>query len=434
MTPAISVRGLGKAYTIAHQEKATLASEALMAKLRNPFGRVSKETFWALKDVEFDIEKGDVVGIVGRNGAGKSTLLKVLSRITTPTTGEVRLYGRVGSLLEVGTGFHPELTGRENIYLNGAILGMRKSEIDRQFDAIVDFAEVERFLDTPVKRYSSGMYVRLAFAVAAHLNPEILIVDEVLAVGDAQFQQKCLGKMQDVSRQEGRTVLFVSHNMAAVKRLCRTGLLMHQGNSLVRGTVEEVMAAYAQLGTRSQLASSGGILFEGPLSRVNRIAFGRDGTSGSAYPGEKLELTIEFELFDQISKPSLEFVIGSAAGERSVVLNTRIAGCEMDGSPGRYAITATIDDLSITPGSYHVSASLQSGAENEAKSVVFTVDSPFALIVEEYDFFGSGNLLRQPWCGTSYARHRWSISTASDVDAGTMPLELSASKDLPSGS
>lgn len=227
---AVSVRNLSKAYTIAHGAAThTTVREAIVHRLQNPLQRITKENFWALKDVSFDVQKGDVVGIIGRNGAGKSTLLKVLSQITEPTSGEIRLYGRVGSLLEVGTGFHPELTGRENIFLNGAILGMRKSEIARQFDAIVDFAEVEQFLDTPVKRYSSGMYVRLAFAVAAHLNPEILIVDEVLAVGDAAFQKKCLGKMQDVSQQEGKTVLFVSHNINAVEQLCSSALWLEKG-------------------------------------------------------------------------------------------------------------------------------------------------------------------------------------------------------------
>src|SRR4051794_37460451 len=206
---AVSVRGLSKAYTIAHNaERQVTLAEQMLQRLRNPFKRAQTETFWALKDVDFDIKKGDVVGIIGRNGAGKSTLLKVLSRITQPTAGEIDLYGRVGSLLEVGTGFHPELTGRENIYLNGAILGMSRREIDREFDAIVEFAGIEQFLDTPVKRYSSGMYVRLAFAVAAHLDPEILIIDEVLAVGDLEFQNKCLGKMKDVATS-GRTVLFV---------------------------------------------------------------------------------------------------------------------------------------------------------------------------------------------------------------------------------
>lgn len=245
---AISARGLSKAYTIAHQAaKATTMGEALARRLRNPLQRVDRETFWALKGVSFDIREGEAVGIIGRNGAGKSTLLKILSEITEPTAGSVELYGRVGSLLEVGTGFHPELTGRENIYLNGAILGMRQREIDRQFDAIVDFAEVERFLDTPVKRYSSGMYVRLAFAVAAHLDPEILVVDEVLAVGDATFQKKCLGKMGEVATQGGRTVLFVSHNMAAVQSLCNRAIWLHRGQICEDGDPRSVVATY--LGT-----------------------------------------------------------------------------------------------------------------------------------------------------------------------------------------
>ena len=241
---AISVRNLSKAYTIAHNaEKHTMLSEAIMQTLRQPFRRQEKETFWALRDINFDVKKGDVVGIIGRNGAGKSTLLKVLSRITEPTTGEIRLYGRVGSLLEVGTGFHPELTGRENIYLNGAILGMKRREIDKKFDEIVDFAGVEKFLDTPVKRYSSGMYVRLAFAVSAHLNPEILIVDEVLSVGDAEFQKKCLGKMGEVAKS-GRTVLFVSHNMDAVRRLCKWGFLLVKGTIDTLGYSDEIVNTY----------------------------------------------------------------------------------------------------------------------------------------------------------------------------------------------
>jgi lipopolysaccharide transport system ATP-binding protein len=243
---AVSVRGVSKAFTIVHNaaSHATLA-EAALWRLRHPFTRATKESFWALRDIEFDIRVGDVVGIVGRNGAGKSTLLKILSRITEPTTGQIDLYGRVGSLLEVGTGFHPELTGRENIYLNGAILGMRRAEIDKAFDAIVDFAGVEKFLDTPVKRYSSGMYVRLAFAVAAHLEPEILVVDEVLAVGDAEFQRKCLGKMKDVA-SSGRTVLFVSHNMAAVRQLCTTGILLEAGRIAKHASVGEVVQDYLE--------------------------------------------------------------------------------------------------------------------------------------------------------------------------------------------
>src|SRR5579859_2917069 len=218
---AISIRRLGKSYMIEHgRPRVVTFRDVVMDRVRHPLRRPAPEAFWALRGVDLDIRQGDVVGIIGRNGAGKSTLLKILSRITEPTEGVIDLYGRVGSLLEVGTGFHPELTGRENIYLNGAILGMRRREIRSQFHAIVDFAGVEKFLDTPVKRYSSGMYVRLAFAVAAHLEPEILIVDEVLAVGDSEFQAKCLGKMKEVSGSSGKTVLFVSYNLAAIRQLC----------------------------------------------------------------------------------------------------------------------------------------------------------------------------------------------------------------------
>jgi lipopolysaccharide transport system ATP-binding protein len=249
---ALSVRGLSKAYSLTRgAHKHTTAAEALIHRLRHPFQCAQRQTFWALRDVSFDLRQGDVVGIIGRNGAGKSTLLKILSRITEPTSGEADLYGRVGSLLEVGTGFHAELTGRENIYLNGAILGMSRREIDRQFDAIVHFAAMAPFLDTPVKRYSSGMYVRLAFAVAAHLNPEILIVDEVLAVGDAEFQRKCLGKMHDVARS-GRTVLFVSHNMQAVALLCNKGIFLQDGRLTyfgnVQGAINEYLGSFAEGG------------------------------------------------------------------------------------------------------------------------------------------------------------------------------------------
>jgi lipopolysaccharide transport system ATP-binding protein len=244
----IEARGLGKEYVLGTGGRTTLR-EAIMGGLAAPLRllggkRRPKETFWALKDVEFDIARGEAVGIIGRNGAGKSTLLKILSRITAPTTGEVRLHGKVASLLEVGTGFHPELSGRDNIFLNGAIMGMSRADVRRQFDEIVAFAEVDKFLDTPVKRYSSGMYVRLAFAVAAHLQPEILVVDEVLAVGDASFQKKCLGKMQSVA-SGGRTVLFVSHNMAAITRLCTRGILLSHGKVAADGPVAKVAGIYA---------------------------------------------------------------------------------------------------------------------------------------------------------------------------------------------
>jgi lipopolysaccharide transport system ATP-binding protein len=256
---AIQVEQLGKQYRIGGQPERYKALRDVVANtisrsVRSARSRLrqdgapngSQQTFWALRDLSFEIPRGHVVGIIGRNGAGKSTLLKILSRITEPTQGWVDLYGRVGSLLEVGTGFHPELTGRENIYLNGAILGMRKQEVERKFDEIVSFAEVEKFIDTPVKHYSSGMYLRLAFAVAAHLEPEILLVDEVLAVGDAAFQQKCIGKMVDVA-QEGRTVLFVSHNMAAVSTLCRSAIVLDQGRVVLHASTSEAIHRYSHL-------------------------------------------------------------------------------------------------------------------------------------------------------------------------------------------
>ncbi len=250
--PAIEVTGLSKRYVIEHESRHDSLRDTLHHAARKIWRRFrwgtgfDREEFWALRDISFTVQPGEVVGIIGRNGAGKSTLLKVLSRITEPTAGTVRLRGRVASLLEVGTGFHPDLTGRENIFLNGAILGMTRAEVIRKFDEIVAFAEVERFLDTPVKRYSSGMYVRLAFAVAAHLEPEILIIDEVLAVGDAQFQNKCLGKLSQVTREHGRTVLLVSHNMDAILRLCRSALVLAQGKLAFQGDPVAAIAHYAQ--------------------------------------------------------------------------------------------------------------------------------------------------------------------------------------------
>ena len=263
----IKAEHVGKSYLIGHQRQQgyTALRDVVSQKVRGAAKNIKNtltgtqliagqeiEEFWALKDVSFEINQGDAVGIIGRNGAGKSTLLKVLSRITEPTTGKITLNGRVASLLEVGTGFHPELTGRENIYLNGAILGMSRAEIKSKFDEIVDFSGVEKFLDTPVKRYSSGMYVRLAFSVAAHLEPEILVVDEVLAVGDAEFQKKCLGKMKDVTEKGGRTVLFVSHNMAAIKSLCNRAIVLENGKVTFTGNTSAAINYYLQGKTGNQ--------------------------------------------------------------------------------------------------------------------------------------------------------------------------------------
>jgi lipopolysaccharide transport system ATP-binding protein len=283
---AISAEKLGKRYSLDHQSEGgrkyvalrDVATNLARSGYRRMTGlvrgdrseskRKRKEDFWALRDISFELKKGDRLGVIGPNGAGKSTLLKLLSRITEPTTGRFRLEGRVASLLEVGTGFHPELTGRENIYLNGAILGMAKNEIRKNFDAIVEFADVERFLDTPVKRYSSGMYVRLAFSVSAHLEPEILIVDEVLAVGDAAFQKKCLGRMEDVGKS-GRTVLFVSHNMPMIKQLCNRGLVLSQGKVAFSGSTSDAIAEYEH----GLQFNSSGLWTNESLSEQNKSAY-----------------------------------------------------------------------------------------------------------------------------------------------------------------
>lgn len=264
MDPIITVKNLGKKYNITHQRGGYVALRDVLTNiLKSPFkfakskakqiaGLETKEEFWALKDVNFEVQPGEVVGIIGHNGAGKSTLLKILSQITPPTEGEIKINGRVGSLLEVGTGFHPELTGRENIMLNGAILGMTKNEIIKKFDAIVEFASIEKFLDTPVKYYSSGMYVRLAFSVAAHMEPDILIVDEVLAVGDAEFQKKCLGKMDEITKKEGRTILFVSHNMPAISSLCNRTILLNKGKIIKDGLTKDVIKYYVEKSSTSK--------------------------------------------------------------------------------------------------------------------------------------------------------------------------------------
>ena len=308
----IQVRGLGKKYTLGHQKEPYLTlSDTIVHTVKAPFHhflhqtvKQSRNQFWALKDVTFDIHKGEVVGVIGRNGAGKSTLLKILSRITTPTEGEIDLIGRVGSLLEVGTGFHPELTGRENIFLTGSILGMKKREIEEKFEEIIKFAEIEKFLDTPAKRYSSGMYVRLAFSVAAHLEPEILLVDEVLAVGDASFQKKCLGKLGDVAK-EGRTILFVSHNMGAIKKLCTRALLIESGHLVQDGITSKVITYYldqsGSIKTNEDIAGIIRKLPPDPAIRLENIELFQEGIQvyQTVENGVPLEIVITYEVLDR---------------------------------------------------------------------------------------------------------------------------------------
>ncbi len=321
-----------------------------------------EERFWALRDVSFSIEAGQVVGIIGANGAGKSTLLKLLARITEPTAGHARIAGRVGSLLEVGTGFHPELTGRENIVLNGAILGMRRSEISRRFDEIVAFAEVERFLDTAVKHYSDGMYLRLAFAVAAHLEPEILLVDEVLAVGDARFQRKCLGKITDIADREGRTVVLVSHNLGVIQRLCERSLLIEHGRLVDDGPTGGIVATYLRESGATRLDPQQWIdVSAAPRRgtgearfRAVRYTSGSEEAGFQPYPDGPLELVFEIEATERRSVPSFGVVFADRAGTKLVNADILATGEALELEAGRNVARLRIDALHLNPGVYDV--------------------------------------------------------------------------------
>jgi lipopolysaccharide transport system ATP-binding protein len=347
---AIAVRGVSKSYTIAHNApQHTTAVEALLHRVRNPMERASKETFWALKEIDFEVKKGEVVGVIGRNGAGKSTLLKLLSRITEPTTGVIELYGRLGSLLEVGTGFHPELTGRENVFLNGSILGMTRKEIERQFDAIVEFAGVEQFLDTPVKRYSSGMYVRLAFAVAAHLNPEILIVDEVLAVGDAEFQKKCLGAMKDVANS-GRTVLFVSHQMQAINSLCTSGIYLDKGRIGYMGDVQTTIQHYMSVRQTQQLDA---VAIKRPGSGEFRFT-GFTTDKGTYLSTDDIHLDMEITCFGNTQpRYFISLEIQNTYGLPVLHLDSRLLNLEFDRTDLR-RLHLTIRETRLAQGDYRI--------------------------------------------------------------------------------
>jgi lipopolysaccharide transport system ATP-binding protein len=378
----IKVENLSKSYLVGHQS----SQPESYASLRDLIGREARnfarkvadmsmgrqivqgddvEEFWALKDMSFEIMRGEVVGIIGRNGAGKSTLLKILSRITEPTKGRVVLHGRVASLLEVGTGFHPELTGRENIFLNGAILGMTQSEVRRKFDAIVAFADVEKFLDTPVKRYSSGMYVRLAFAVAAHLEPDVLIVDEVLAVGDAEFQKKCLGKMDEVSRQGGRTLIFVSHNLAAVQSLCATTIWIDHGSLRGRGESPKVINEYLsqrQANRDSVLDLTGVARLEGDKGRIRLAALEWLSTLPMQH-GEPTKVRLSFQAQGPLRDFSAGMGFSTLEGVRLLTFETDFADGVRPEIPraGEHSVEIQIDALPLAPGTYAIDVGCRSG-------------------------------------------------------------------------
>ena len=406
MYPAIEARKLSKRYRLGERQGYLTLREGVVNSLaapgriiQNALGRWSRRPawrdseFWAVRDLSFDVMPGEVVGLIGRNGAGKSTLLKLLSRVTKPTAGRAELRGQVGSLLEVGTGFHPELTGRENVYLSGAVLGMKRAEISRKFDRIVDFADVEQFIDTPVKRYSSGMYVRLAFAVAAHLETEIVLIDEVLAVGDLAFQKKCLGKIDDVAR-EGRTIIFVSHNMATIESLCSQALLLDHGRVRLSGTPHAVIDEYhksiadQELGRADLSSHTGRKPGATPIMTNVRVADSR-GDVGITRTGQSLTVEVEFHSRRPL-RPCLGFTIKTDRGFRVCHLSDRFAG-QLIGCPPLQsgAVICEIPDLPLLPGRYWLDLWLE---DSTAWVPLDKVEDAVPFDVVQSDVLGTGRL------------------------------------------
>jgi len=421
--PIVVAEQLGKRYQIGRRAAAPRTWYAALAQpLRSRLGRLGvlrgrgrdNELIWALRDASFEVRPGEVVGIIGRNGAGKSTLLKILSRIVYPTTGRAVIRGRVGSLLEVGTGFHPELTGRENIYLSGAILGMRRSEIRRVFDEIVAFAAIEKFLETPVKRYSSGMYVRLAFAVAAHLNPELLLVDEVLAVGDLQFQKKCLGKMGTVTRC-GRTILFVSHNLAAMQGLCQRGLVLERGRIVFDGDINAAVQRYLSslaagdsgvcLRERTDRGGTGELRFTGVRFR------GEHGQTDNFLTGQAFRAELEYEAQHALRNVSLFVPVSTQLGQTVFAAWTRVVGQDFESLPPRGRIVVEIPRLPLREGRYCIDLFCKVNtvlADHVREAASFTaVDG---------DFFGTGHRAPEGW-GLIMVDHQFHFEPADERGA-----------------
>jgi lipopolysaccharide transport system ATP-binding protein len=419
---AVRIADISKRYEIgALQKRHDTLRDQVVHGLRSLVRRVPESgrapsTFWALRNVTLDVRRGEVLGLIGRNGAGKSTLLKVLSRVTVPTTGRAEIYGRLGSLLEVGTGFNAELTGRENIYLNGVIMGMRTAEINRKFDEIVEFSGIEQFIDTPVKRYSSGMYVRLAFAVAAHLEPEILIVDEVLAVGDAMFQKKCLGKMGDVAKQ-GRTVLFVSHNMAAIQNLCTTGVVLASGEVVFRGSALEASEHYMSSVTSRhfglvELAGHPGRVYDShPVIQAVGL-LGTGGTSrytDTVKAGDDIVFEIQYDTDDMLLDNAV-LGIHSSLGERIFTVGARFSREFNWKMRGKGTLTCRVGNIALAPGEYKVMVAM--GRRIHAKDVD-CVEDALTFKVEGHDYFGTGETLL-PGQGHFAIRSEWHMTSVPE--------------------
>jgi lipopolysaccharide transport system ATP-binding protein len=407
---AIRLDGISKLYQLGTGERYKALRDTLSDVVAAPFRALRRrqrrprtDALWALRDLSYQIQRGEVVGVIGRNGAGKSTMLKILARITEPTSGTAEIHGRVGSLLEVGTGFHPELTGRENVFLNGAILGMRRAEIRSRFDEIVEFAELERFIDTPVKRYSSGMYMRLAFAVAAHLEPEILLVDEVLAVGDVGFQKKCLGKMEGVARA-GRTVLFVSHNMGAVGSLCSRILYLKNGQMEASGLPDDVIATYLE-SERSLLGSEAEIVDDERRGYTLRA----DSRQMTLSCGEPLALQFELDCPVEHSSVTAGFVFYSLFDMPVVGASSKVQGVCGAGRSSRWTIACELGNIPLNAGTYY--ASIWFGNQDRDYACFSRV---FAIHIEPADPFGWGNKVPEAW-GHFYWKPDWKID-ARDTD------------------